>query len=80
MKNLVDLDTRHISSTLVSVLIDFGLTPADIDDMDFQQFKDFCAQLDEKQLNALNGVVTNERWKSYIFSVLDNAAFIKNKK
>ena len=78
MKNLVE--TKQISSILVSVLIDFDLTLNDIDDMDYQQFKDFCAQLDEKQLNALNGVVTNERWKSYIFSVLDNAAFIGNMK
>lgn len=80
MKNLVDLDTRHISSIMLSVMVEFNLTPADIDDMDYQQFKDFCAQLDEKQLNALNGIVTNERWKSYIFSVLDNAAFIENRK
>lgn len=80
MKNLVDLDTRHISSILLNVMVEFNLTPADIDDMDYQQFNDFCAQLDEKQLNALNGIVTNERWKSHIFSVLDNAAFIGNKK
>lgn len=78
MKNLVD--TKQISSILVSVLIDFDLTLNDIDDMDYQQFKDFCAQLDEKQLNALNGIVTNELWRSYIFSVLDNAAFIGNRK
>ena len=80
MKNLVDLDTRHVSSILLNVMVEFNLTPADIDDMDYQQFKDFCAQLDEKQLNALNGIVTNELWKSYIFSVLDNAAFIGNRK
>lgn len=80
MKNLVDLDTGHISSILLKVMVDFNLTPADIDDMDYQQFKDFCVQLDEKQLNALNSIVTNERWKSYIFSVQDNAAFIRNRK
>lgn len=80
MKNLVDLDTKHISSILLEVMVDFNLTPADIDDMDYQQFNDFCAQLDEKQLNALNGIVTNERWRSYIFSVLDNAAFVRNRK
>lgn len=79
MKNLVDLDTGHISSILLEVMVDFNLTPSDIDDMDYQQFKDFCAQLDKKQLNALNGVVTNERWKGHIFSVLDSAAFIGNK-
>ena len=80
MKNLVDLDTGHISSILLEVMVDFNLTPADIDDMDYQSFKDFCAQLDEKQLNALNGIVRNERWRSYIFSVLDNAAFIRDRK
>ncbi len=80
MKNLVDLDTGHISSILLKVMIDFNLTPADIDDMDYQQFIDFCAQLDEKQLNALNNIVTNERWKSYISSAQDNAAFIRNRK
>lgn len=80
MKNLVDLDTRHISSILLNVMVEFNLTPADIDDMDYQQFREFCAQLDEKQLNSLNGIVTNERWKSHIFSVLDNAAFIENRK
>lgn len=80
MKNLVDLDTGHISSILVRVMIDFNLTPVDIDNMDYQQFREFCAQLDEKQLNSLNDIVTNERWKSHIFSVLDNAAFIKNQK
>lgn len=78
MKNLVDLDISHISSTLLEVMVDFNLTPSDIDNMDYQQFKDFCAQLDEKQLNALNCIVTNELWKSYIFSVLDNATFIRN--
>lgn len=80
MKNLVDLDTGHISSILVSVMLDFNITPADIDNMDYQQFREFCAQLDEKQLNSLNGIVTNERWRAHIFSVLDNAAFIKNRK
>ena len=80
MKNLVDLDTRHISSILLNVMVEFNLTPADIDDMDYQQFREFCAQLDEKQLNSLNGIVSNERWKSHIFSVLDNAAFIENRK
>lgn len=80
MKNLVDLDTGHISSILVSVMLDFNLKPADIDNMDYQQFREFCAQLDEKQLNSLNGIVTNERWRAHIFSVLDNAAFIKNQK
>ena len=80
MKNIVDLDTRHISSILVRVMVDFNLTPADIDDMDYQQFREFCAQLDEKELNSLRGIVTNERWKSHIFSVLDNAAFIENRK
>lgn len=80
MKNLVDLDTGHISSILLRVMVDFNLTPTDIDDMDYQQFREFCAQLDEKQLNSLNGIVTNDRWKTYIFSVLDNAAFIENQK
>lgn len=79
MKNLVDLDTKHISSILLEVMVEFNLTPADIDDMDYQLFKVFCAQLDEKELNALNGIVRNERWRSYIFSVLDNATFIKNR-
>lgn len=80
MKNIRDLDTGHISSILFRVMVDFNLTPADIDDMDYQQFKEFCAQLDEKQLNSLNGIVTNERWRAHIFSVLDNAAFIENRK
>lgn len=80
MKNLVDLDTGHISPILVRVMVDFNLTPADIDNMDYQQFREFCAQLDEKQLNSLNGIVTNERWRAHIFSVLDNAAFIENRK
>ena len=79
MKNIRDLDTGHISSTLVRVMVDFNLTPADIDDMDYQQFREFCAQLDEKELNSLRGIVTNEIWKFHIFSVLDNAAFIENK-
>lgn len=79
MKNLVDLNIGHISSVLLEVMVDFNLTPSDIDDMDYQQFKDFCAQLNEKQLNVLINIVTNERWKSHIFSVLDNATFIKNR-
>lgn len=80
MKNLVDLDTGHISPILLRVMVDFNLAPADIDNMDYQQFNEFCAQLDEKQLNSLNDIVTNDRWKTHIFTVLDNAAFIENKK
>ena len=78
MKNVVDKE--HISSILMRVMNDFNLTLKDIDDMDYQQFKEFCGQLDEDQLNRLNGIVTNERWKTHIFTVLDNAAFIENQK
>lgn len=78
MKNIRDI--RLIPQALQEVMIDFAMTLNDIDNMDYDQFKSFCAQLDEKQLNSLNGIVTNDRWKTHIFTVLDNAAFIENKK
>ena len=48
--------------------------------MNDQQFSEFCAQLEEKQLKSLDGIVTNDKWKVHIFNVLDNAAFIANRK
>lgn len=80
MKNIVDLDNRRISSILVHVMVDFNLTPVDIDNTDYDQFKSFCSQLEEEQLKSLDSIVTNDRWKTHIFTVLDNAAFIKTQK
>ena len=78
MKNL--RDTKLIPPSLQEAMTDFNLTLKDIDDMDYQEFKEFGAQLDEKQLTCLNGIVKNDRWKAHIFTVLDNAAFIANQK
>lgn len=77
MKNLRDI--RFIPRTLQEVMIECDMTLNDIDCMDFQKFKEFCAQLHEKELNSLYGIVENEKWKGHIFNVLDNAAFIQNK-
>ncbi len=76
MKNIRDL--RLIPQALQEVMIEFDMTLNNIDNMDYDQFKSFCAQLDEKQLKSLDSILTNDRWKVHIFSVLDNAAFIKN--
>ena len=78
MKNLRDI--RLIPPSLQEVMIEFDMTLNNIDNMDYDQFKSFCAQLDEKQLKSLDSIVTNDRWKTHIFTVLDNAAFIKNQK
>ncbi len=78
MKNLRDV--RLIPRALQEVMIEFDMTLNDIDNMDYDQFKSFCAQLDEKQLKNLDSIVTNDMWKIHIFTVLDNAAFIKNQK
>ncbi len=78
MKNIIDI--RLIPRALQEVIIDFDMTLNIIDNMDYYQFKMFCAQLDEKQLKSLDSIVTNDRWKTHIFTVLDNAAFIKNQK
>lgn len=78
MKNLIDVG--RIPQALQEVMIEFDMTLNDIDNMDYDQFKSFCAQLDEKQLKSLDSIVTNDRWKIHIFTVLDNAAFIKKQK
>ena len=78
MKNIRDV--RLIPPALQEVMTEFNMTLNDIDNMDYNQFKSFCSQLEEKQLESLNSIVTNDRWKTYIFTVLDNAAFIKNRK
>lgn len=77
MKNIRDV--RIIPPALQEVMTEFDMTLNDIDNMDYNQFKSFCSQLEEKQLESLDGIVTNDRWKAHIFTVLDNAVFIKNK-
>lgn len=74
------MDVRRIPQSLQEVMIDFDMTLNDIDNMDYDQFKSFCSQLEEKQLESLKWMVTDDRWKTHIFTVLDNAAFIKNQK
>lgn len=76
MKHIRDIE--FISPKLLKVMTEFNLTLNDIDNMDYQQFREFCGQLDENQLKALDCIVTNDRWKIHILTVLDNAAFIKN--
>ena len=78
MKHIRNIE--FISPKLLKVMTEFNLTLNDIDNMDYDQFKSFCAQLDEKQLKSLDSIVTDDRWKTHIFTVLDNAAFIKNQK
>ena len=69
MKNLKDV--RHIPRALQKVMIEFGMTLNDIDNMDYDQFKSFCAQLEEKQLRSLDWIVTNDIWKVHTFTVLN---------
>ena len=76
MKNLIDVE--RIPRALQEVMIGFDITLNDIDNMDYDQFKSFCSQLEERQLKSLDWIVTNDAWKTHIFTVLDNAAFIKN--
>lgn len=78
MKNLADID--FIPQSIQKPMIEFNLTLSDIDNMNDQQFSDFCAQLEEKELKGLYGFVRNDKWKSHIFTVLDSAAFIANRK
>lgn len=78
MKNLRDIN--FIPQSIQKPMIEFNLTLNDIDNMNDQQFSEFCAQLEEKQLKSLDGILTNDKWKSHIFTVLDNAAFIANRK
>lgn len=78
MNNLKDID--FIPQSIQKPMIEFNLTLKDIDNMNGQQFSEFCAQLEEKQLKGLDGVVKNEAWKAHIFTVLDSAAFIANRK
>ena len=78
MKNIKDV--RLIPPSLQEAMIDFNITLQNIDNMDYSQFKTFCSQLEEKQLKSLDGIVTNDKWKVHIFNVLDNAAFIANRK
>ena len=78
MKHIRNIE--FISPKLLKVMTEFNLTLNDIDNMDYDQFKSFCAQLDEKQLKSLDSIVTDDRWKTHIFTVIDKAAFLKNQK
>ena len=68
----------NIPPALLKVMIGENLTLNDIDNMDYPQFKEFCAQLDAQELKQLSYIVQNEKWLAHIFSITDSASFNVN--
>ena len=79
MKN-IKVGNYRLQPALVKVMTEYNLTVNDIDNMDDVQFYEFCAQLDTKELNSLNMILENERWKEHIWCMLDRVEFVKNMK
>lgn len=79
MRNIVDIDLSDAAPKLAKVMDEFGLTLEELDGMDYQDFCEFCAQLDENGLKLLEGIVVNWEWKARIFTVLDSAALLENR-
>lgn len=79
MRNVVDIDLSDAVPKLAKAMDELSLTLKELDDMDYQGFCEFCAQLDEGCLNLLDGIVINWEWKLRIFSVLDGAALLGNR-
>lgn len=75
-----NVDDSIFRTTLEKTILEFGITVMDVENMDFSEFKELCAQLGEKELNQLNSKIKNDKWKAHIWSVLDRAAFVKNKR
>ena len=76
MKNLYD-NIKLIPRNLQDCMNEFDLTLNDIDKMDFEKYKEFCGQLEEKPLKELLNITKEWRRRSYIFGVFDQVYKIR---
>lgn len=67
-----------IPTELYDVMVFFEITENDINNMTFSEFKEFCSQLDNKQLKQLYNIITDDLWRTHIASLMDNAELTKN--
>ena len=67
-----------IPTELYDVMVFFEITENDINNMTFSEFKDFCSQLDSKQLKQLYNIITDDLWRTHIASLMDNAELTRN--
>jgi hypothetical protein len=67
-----------IPTELYDVMVFFEITENDINNMTFSEFKDFCSQLDSKQLKQIYNIITDDLWRTHISSLMDNAELTRN--
>jgi len=72
--------SRFIPPALQEAMTEFDMTLNDIDKLSFEEFKEFCAQLELKPLKQLRARVINEFWQIHIDNILDKVAFLENYK
>lgn len=70
---------KFIPPALQEAMYEFELSYKDVDKMDYQQFKEFCGQLEIIPLKQLRSRTINPRFQIYIDNLLDNVERIKNK-
>ncbi len=67
-----------IPTELYDVMVFFEITENDINNMTFSEFKEFCSQLDSKQLKQLYNIITDDLWRTHTASLMDNAELTRN--
>lgn len=73
-----DKHNAFIPTELYDVMVFFEITENDINNMTFSEFKEFCSQLDSKQLKQLYNIITDDLWRTHIASLMDNVELTRN--
>jgi len=67
-----------IPPKVASFCKEYNFNPLTLNQISFDEFKMLCSQLEEDELKSLYNYIEKEKYKNYIFNLLDKCTFIEN--